>query len=116
MALEQQIQKDIMEAMKAKDTVRLNSVRSIKSAILLAKTAEGDYRGGRREQAVGYGQGDGCRHEAACGARRGPRHLHHREEAARIGCKTCFIDSVKFLYRNVKKLYTISFVINSYFV
>ena len=30
-----------MEAMKAKDTVRLNSVRSIKSAILLAKTAEG---------------------------------------------------------------------------
>lgn len=41
MALEQQIQKDIMEAMKAKDTVRLNAVRSIKSAILLAKTAEG---------------------------------------------------------------------------
>ena len=41
MALEQQIQKDIMEAMKAKDTVRLNTVRAIKSAILLAKTAEG---------------------------------------------------------------------------
>ena len=41
MALEIQIQKDIMEAMKAKDTVRLNAVRSIKSAILLAKTAEG---------------------------------------------------------------------------
>ena len=41
MALEQQIQKDIMAAMKAKDTVRLNAVRSIKSAILLAKTAEG---------------------------------------------------------------------------
>ena len=41
MTLEQQIQKDIMEAMKAKDSVRLNSVRSIKSAILLAKTAEG---------------------------------------------------------------------------
>ena len=41
MALEQQIQKDIMEAMKAKDAVRLASVRSIKSAILLAKTAEG---------------------------------------------------------------------------
>ena len=41
MALETQIQKDIMEAMKAKDTVRLNSVRSIKSGILLAKTAEG---------------------------------------------------------------------------
>lgn len=30
-----------MVAMKAKDTVRLNAVRSIKSAILLAKTAEG---------------------------------------------------------------------------
>lgn len=39
--LETQIQKDIMEAMKAKDTSRLNAVRSIKSAILLAKTAEG---------------------------------------------------------------------------
>ena len=44
MALEAQIQKDIMEAMKAKDTVRLNAVRSIKSAILLAKTAEGGSR------------------------------------------------------------------------
>ena len=41
MALEQQIQKDIMTAMKAKDQVRLNAVRSIKSAILLARTAEG---------------------------------------------------------------------------
>lgn len=41
MALELQIQKDIMEAMKAKDQVRLNAVRSIKSAILLAKTSEG---------------------------------------------------------------------------
>ena len=41
MALEQQIQKDIMTAMKAKDQIRLNAVRSIKSAILLAKTAEG---------------------------------------------------------------------------
>lgn len=41
MALEPQIQKDIMAAMKAKDQVRLNAVRSIKSAILLAKTAEG---------------------------------------------------------------------------
>lgn len=41
MALEAQIQKDIMEAMKAKDQVRLVAVRSIKSAILLAKTAEG---------------------------------------------------------------------------
>lgn len=41
MALETQIQKDIMEAMKAKDQVSLNAIRSIKSAILLAKTAEG---------------------------------------------------------------------------
>lgn len=41
MALETQIQKDIMAAMKEKDTVRLNAVRSIKSAILLAKTSEG---------------------------------------------------------------------------
>lgn len=41
MALEIQIQKDIMAAMKAKDTVRLNAVRSIKSGILLARTAEG---------------------------------------------------------------------------
>ena len=30
-----------MAAMKAKDQVRLNAVRSVKSAILLAKTAEG---------------------------------------------------------------------------
>ena len=42
MALEQQIQKDIMEAMKAKDAVRLNAVRAIKSEILLAKTAGGN--------------------------------------------------------------------------
>ncbi len=41
MALEAQIQKDIMTAMKEKDNVRLNVVRSIKSAILLAKTSEG---------------------------------------------------------------------------
>lgn len=41
MALEQQIQQDIMAAMKAHDNVRTNAVRAIKSAILLAKTAEG---------------------------------------------------------------------------
>lgn len=41
MALETQIQKDIMQAMKAHDTVRLNAVRAAKSAILLAKTSEG---------------------------------------------------------------------------
>ncbi len=39
MALEQQIQKDIMEAMKVHDAVRTNAVRAIKSEILLAKTS-----------------------------------------------------------------------------
>ena len=39
--LETKIQKDIMEAMKAKDAIRLSAVRSVKSAILLAKTSEG---------------------------------------------------------------------------
>ena len=39
MALEQQIQKDIMEAMKAHNTVRTNAVHAIKSEILLAKTS-----------------------------------------------------------------------------
>ena len=41
MALEQQVQKDIMAAMKAHDYVRTNAVRAIKSAILIAKTSEG---------------------------------------------------------------------------
>ncbi|MCI1640834.1 MAG: GatB/YqeY domain-containing protein [Bacteroidales bacterium] len=39
MSLEQQIQKDIVEAMKAHDNVRLEAVRAIKSEILLAKTS-----------------------------------------------------------------------------
>ena len=39
MALEQQIQKDIMEAMKAHDESRLNATRGIKSEILLEKTS-----------------------------------------------------------------------------
>ncbi len=43
MALEQQIQKDIMEAMKAHDESRLNATRGIKSEILLAKTSGGDH-------------------------------------------------------------------------
>jgi len=43
MALEQQIQKDIMEAMKAHDDVRLKAVRGIKSEILLAKTSGADH-------------------------------------------------------------------------
>lgn len=41
MALEQQIQTDIIAAMKAKETVRLAALRGIKAAILLTKTAEG---------------------------------------------------------------------------
>ena len=41
MVLEKQIQTDMVSAMKAKDSVRLASLRAIKAAILLAKTAEG---------------------------------------------------------------------------
>ena len=41
MELEKQIQTDMVSAMKAKDAVRLASLRAIKAAILLAKTAEG---------------------------------------------------------------------------
>ncbi|MEG1621749.1 MAG: GatB/YqeY domain-containing protein [Alistipes sp.] len=39
MALEQQISKGIMEAMKAKDTVRLSVLRNIKKYIIEAKTS-----------------------------------------------------------------------------
>uniref|UniRef100_A0A2I2K944 Transamidase GatB domain protein n=1 Tax=feces metagenome TaxID=1861841 RepID=A0A2I2K944_9ZZZZ len=41
MEMEKRIQADMVAAMKAKDTVRLTSLRAIKAAILLAKTAEG---------------------------------------------------------------------------
>ena len=41
MEMEKRIQADMVAAMKEKDTVRLASVRAIKAAILLAKTAEG---------------------------------------------------------------------------
>ena len=41
MELEKRIQTDMVSAMKAKETVRLASLRAIKAAILLAKTAEG---------------------------------------------------------------------------
>ncbi|MBO7764161.1 MAG: GatB/YqeY domain-containing protein, partial [Bacteroidales bacterium] len=41
MMLEQQIQNDLKAAMLAKDKVALASIRGIKAAILLAKTAEG---------------------------------------------------------------------------
>ena len=41
MEMEKQIQADMVAAMKAKETVRLASLRAIKAAIMLAKTAEG---------------------------------------------------------------------------
>ncbi len=41
MKLEKQIQADMVAAMKAKETVKLASLRAIKAAIMLAKTAEG---------------------------------------------------------------------------
>ena len=41
MSMEQQIQQDIKAAMLAKEKVRLESLRAIKAAILLAKTADG---------------------------------------------------------------------------
>ena len=41
MELEKKIQADMVAAMKAKETVKLASLRAIKAAILLAKTAEG---------------------------------------------------------------------------
>lgn len=39
--MEKQIQADMVAAMKAKETIRLASLRAIKAAIMLAKTAEG---------------------------------------------------------------------------
>jgi uncharacterized protein YqeY len=41
MEMEKRIQTDMVAAMKAKETVRLASLRAIKAAIMLAKTAEG---------------------------------------------------------------------------
>ena len=42
--MEKRIQADMVSAMKAKETVRLASLRAIKAAIMLAKTAEGATR------------------------------------------------------------------------
>ena len=39
--MEKRIQADMVSAMKAKETLRLASLRAIKAAIMLAKTAEG---------------------------------------------------------------------------
>lgn len=41
MALEQQVMAELKEAMKAKDEAGLRSLRAIKAAIIIAKTAEG---------------------------------------------------------------------------
>ena len=41
MELEKRIQTDMVSAMKAKEAVKLSSLRAIKAAIMLAKTAEG---------------------------------------------------------------------------
>ena len=41
MSMEQQIQQDIKAAMRAKEKTRLESLRAIKAAITLAKTADG---------------------------------------------------------------------------
>ena len=41
MELEKKIQADMVSAMKAKEAVKLASLRAIKAAIMLAKTAEG---------------------------------------------------------------------------
>lgn len=42
MALQEQIDKDIKEAMLSKDSIRLRGLRAVKSAILLAKTEKGN--------------------------------------------------------------------------
>ena len=44
MTLEQQVQEDIKQAMKAKDAVAMNATRAIKGQILLFKTSEGGSR------------------------------------------------------------------------
>lgn len=52
MSLQQQINTDIITAMKAKDDVSLRALRALKSALLLAATAEGGKDGVDDEQAV----------------------------------------------------------------
>ena len=42
MSLQEQIDKDIKEAMLSKDSIRLRGLRAVKSAILLAKTEKGN--------------------------------------------------------------------------
>ena len=51
MSLESKIMEALKEAMKAKDTIALESLRAVKSAILLAKTeaSAGDTLSGEEE-------------------------------------------------------------------
>lgn len=52
MSLQEQVNKDIITAMKAKDEVALRSLRALKSALMLAATAEGAKGNVEDEQAV----------------------------------------------------------------
>lgn len=53
MSLENTINQDIKEAMKAKDSQKLAALRAVKSAILLAKTEKGGDQGLSKEQEMG---------------------------------------------------------------
>lgn len=52
MTLQEQVNKDIITAMKAKDEVSLRALRALKSALLLAATAEGAKDSIEDEQAI----------------------------------------------------------------
>ena len=52
MSLENTINQDIKEAMKAKDSQKLAALRAVKSAILLAKTEKGGDQGLSSEQEI----------------------------------------------------------------
>ena len=84
MSLEQQISKGIMEAMKAKDTVRLSALRNAKKYIIEAKTAGPEIAELPDADVLkiisklvdeGDGQGDGRGFEEARGPRRRQGHF-----------------------------------------
>jgi uncharacterized protein YqeY len=52
MSLQEQVNKDIITAMKAKDEITLRSLRAVKAALLLAATAEGAKESIDDEQAI----------------------------------------------------------------
>lgn len=52
MSLQEQVNKDIITAMKAKDEVSLRALRAVKAAMLLAATAEGAKESIDDEQAI----------------------------------------------------------------